>query len=1383
MLSNQQLLNLKTRCKLNCLSKGSRDVHQLKRHFKMRLTLVVKQTVSPGATFEKYANSLHQSQQAILQLTATIGDLLKSQRCISALEPTPNKLTARLGPSAPILVEEDIREGSSSSSNESLIEEVKRMKFEVENYRKVDNSSFFRKKERKNRRKLALHSEIKNLREELSELKRKNEEVEVRTGFEYRENASKMAEEVRNLKFHQSFDTALKDVKDKFQVESQLYEFESKQREEKVKMLEKELQKAQVELENLKIENRNIPKLREDKINLLAKVNEQKDLIESLRGMVEEKISLVSQNGEIGALLAEEKSKHGKTEYELRRLRREMAKCIEKNLKLESEVAPKVCVLTEEKLALEGELNALRYRYSNLDKELNIIRSQKEEVLKRNVILKSECRLYRKEINDLKEGEISRLNETTNVLFYAKRRIETELIECKTKLNEAVDSLEAAYKHIEIQSSQITSFSDAPSSLTLQYLSEACKKLSLLESEIKGHKSASARQVGSPVNREAKLSKKHHSLERGETFQKSYSRVPLLKSPLVPSSKKVATYFSSEATSSDVESRVNYGKAHRKGPYREIPKGIVRKKLTESELSSSEHDLMFDHINRTATNIGQTHDVKSLNTSSSERKSKALNFLMPKENSFYKYRASFLPFQSSLSNYVISNPLASSSKKSSYEGSEVEIFEVNNDNSIIDSRSDDSRDKILPRSKNFSSFQNPADNQESLYLTEKKLVAILPISSGIELGSKVDEEPSFTKILHRLNEPREEPSLDISDFSRNDLINSSQKSLASFFHFKNAPVNSSASNPLDRHIVSEEKMNPSDVKENNTVVDARSDDSSYKRKPQIDNLSLFENPAECLPQSNSKSIPCLPNASISASKTCKKKTVPNDDHALNKLDKILLKVDISTPQRSDKDGAILKTSIDISAAAKKEDAILCSDLMGENGEKENFESLNESSRQENNFMDHNFSPKANIYTVQLLSKAAGSQRDRENQYNDKSIHEIEDPVLAILTREVDPSKPSTPSKTQPPLCPEEDMEEQELSHHHDKKILTVSDSEQVDLLNRPLIQKESFADDARKAPVEIKMTGKLNTSDSHPQFICPAEDFVTTSDRKRFGHTVVQEGQIEKDIPENYSQKRFMVDRKPEKIYGEFLNHISDFSGGQLNSTQKGENNEQLLKAEIEQQFKTNVPSEDISDSVTLDGPPLIKALADSIKATNFESFDIVKQSSPDSILKNLARKLPFTFESDESLSGDFPEFNPALLAALKSGTSEQPEYDSCVPVSFSDSLTRHKDLMNRGTGDNHTLKNIYSVSGEQEVKLETSPVDNTQNCSRNLSENGAGDDTPQFITSRNIMDDSRAILSHIQNGHTVKKAEDNVEQNSVPDNSSSVNLSKRSSDDDSFWN
>jgi len=63
-----------------------------------------------------------------------------------------------------------------------------------------------------------------------------------------------MADEVRNLKFHHSFETAVKDVKDKFQVESQLYEFESKQREEKVKMLEKELQKAQVELENLKIE-------------------------------------------------------------------------------------------------------------------------------------------------------------------------------------------------------------------------------------------------------------------------------------------------------------------------------------------------------------------------------------------------------------------------------------------------------------------------------------------------------------------------------------------------------------------------------------------------------------------------------------------------------------------------------------------------------------------------------------------------------------------------------------------------------------------------------------------------------------------------------------------------------------------------------------------------------------------------------------------------------------------------------------------------------------------------------------------------------------------------------------------------------------------------
>ncbi|KAK2704541.1 hypothetical protein QYM36_016817 [Artemia franciscana] len=982
-----------------------------------------------------------------------------------------------------------------------------------------------------------------------------------------------MADEVRNLKFHHSFETAVKDVKDKFQVESQLYEFESKQREEKVKMLEKELQKAQVELENLKIENRNIPKLKEDEINLLAK-----------------------------------------------------------------------------------------------------------------------C------------------------------RIETELIECKTKLNEAVDSLEAAYKHIEIQSSQITSFSDPPSSLTLQYLSEACKKLSLLESEIKGHKLASARQAGSPVNREAKLSKKQHSLERGETFQKSSSTVPLLKSPLVPSSKKMATYFSSEATTSEVESRVNYGKAQRKGPYREIPKGIVRKELTESELSSSEHDIMLDHINRTATNIGQTHDVKSLNTSSSERKSKELNLLMPKGDSFYKYRTSFLPLQSSLSNYVISNPLAGSSKKSSYEGSEVEIFEVNNDNSIIDSRSDDSSNKKLPRSKNFSSFQNPADNQGRLYLTQKKLVAILPISSGVEPGSKIDEEPSFPKIL---NEPREEPSLDISYFSRNDLINSSQKSRASFFHLKNAPVNSSTSNPLDRHIVSEEKMNPSDVKENNTVVDARSDDSSYKRKPQIDNLSLFENPAECLPQSNSKSIPCLSNASISASKTCKKKTVPNDDHALNKLDKILLKADISTPQYSDKDGAILKTSIDISAAAKKEDAILCSDLMGESGEKKNFESLNESSRQENNFMDHNFSPRANIHTVQLLSKTAVSQRDRENLYKDKSIHEIEDPVLAILNREVDPSKPSTPSKTQPPLCPEEDLEEQELSHHHDKKILTVSDSDQVDLLNRPLIQKESFADEMRKAPpVEIKMTGKLNTSDSHPQFICPAEAYVT-SDRKRFGHTVVQEGQIEKDSPKNYSPKRFMVDRKPEKIYGEVLNHISDFIGGQLNSTQKGENNEQLLKAEIEQQFKTNVSSEDISDSVTLDGPPLIKALADSIKATNFESFDIVKQSSPDSILKNLARKLPFTFESDESLSGDFPEFNPALLAALKSGTSEQPEYDSFVSVSFSFSLTRHKDLMNRGTGDNHTLKNTYSVSGEQEVKLETSHVDNTQNCSRNLSENGAGDDTP----------------------------------------------------------
>ncbi|KAK2705122.1 hypothetical protein QYM36_017234 [Artemia franciscana] len=262
-----------------------------------------------------------------------------------------------------------------------------------------------------------------------------------------------------------------------------------------------------------------------------------------------------------------------------------------------------------------------------------------------------------------------------------------------------------------------------------------------------------------------------------------------------------------------------------------------------------------------------------------------------------------------------------------------------------------------------------------------------------------------------------------------------------------------------------------------------------------------------------------------------------------------------------------------------------------------------------------------------------------------------------------------------------------------------------------------------------------------------------------------------------------MVDQKPEKIYGDFFNHIPDFSGGQLNSTQKGENKEQLLKAEIEQQFKTNVSSEDISDTVTLDGPPLIKALADSIKATNFESFDIVKQSSPDSILKNLARKLPFTFESDESLSGDFPEFNPALLAALKSGTSEQPEYDSCVPVSLSDSLTRHKDLIKRGTGENHTLNNRFSVSAEEEVKLETSPVDNTQNYSRNVSENGAGGDTPQLITSRNIMDDSRAILSHIQNGHTVKKAEDNVEQNSVPDNSSSVNLSKRSSDDDSFWN
>jgi len=104
---------------------------------------------SPGATFEKYANSLHQSQQAILQLTATIGDLLKSQRCISAVEPTPNKLTTGLGPSAPILVEEDIREGSSSSSNESLIEEVKRMKFEVENYRKVVIVVFFvRKKEK-----------------------------------------------------------------------------------------------------------------------------------------------------------------------------------------------------------------------------------------------------------------------------------------------------------------------------------------------------------------------------------------------------------------------------------------------------------------------------------------------------------------------------------------------------------------------------------------------------------------------------------------------------------------------------------------------------------------------------------------------------------------------------------------------------------------------------------------------------------------------------------------------------------------------------------------------------------------------------------------------------------------------------------------------------------------------------------------------------------------------------------------------------------------------------------------------------------------------------------------------------------------------------------
>ncbi|KAK2705121.1 hypothetical protein QYM36_017233 [Artemia franciscana] len=452
----------------------------------------------------------------------------------------------------------------------------------------------------------------------------------------------------------------------------------SNQSKEKVKMLEKELQKTQVELENLKIENRNIPKLKEDEINLLAKVNEKKDLIESLRGMVEEKISLVSQNDEIGALLAEEKSKHGKTEYKFRRLRREMAKCIENNLKLESEVAPKVCVLTEEKLALEGELNALRY-------------------------------------------------------------------------------------------------------------------------------------------------------------------------------------------------------------------------------------------------------------------------------------------------------------------------------------------------------------------------------SGVEPGSKVDEEPSFPKILHRLNEPREEPSLDISYFSRNDLIISSQKSLASFFHLKNAPVNSSASNPLDRHIVSEEKMNPSDVKENNTVVDASSDDSSYKRKPQIDNLSLFENPAEYLPQSNSKSIPCLSNANISASKTCKKKTVPNDDHALNKLDKILLEADISTPQRSDKDGAILKTSIDISAAAKKEDTILCSDLMGESGEKKNFESLNKRSRQENNFMDHNFSPTANIHTVQLLSKTAVSQRHRENQYNDKSIHEIEDPVFAILTREVDPSKPSKPSKTQPPLGPEEDMEEQELSNHPDKKILTVSDSEQVDL--------------------------------------------------------------------------------------------------------------------------------------------------------------------------------------------------------------------------------------------------------------------------------------------------------------------------------------------------